>query len=67
MQVFLIALCVLVGLLYSALDHLHIGHDELKVDDVNVACRIGASLDVDNVFIVKASDDMDYRIGVAYI
>ena len=59
------ALAGLGGLVDAALDHLHIGHDELEIDDFDIALRVGAALDVDDVGIVEAAHDVDDRVGRA--
>ena len=56
------ALAGLGRLVDAALDHLDVRHDELEVDDLNVAQRVGRTLDVHDVFIVKAAHDVHDRI-----
>ena len=59
----LVALRGLERLVDAALDHLHVGHDEFEVDDIDVALRVGAALNVDDVLVVKTAHDVDYRVG----
>ena len=66
-QEFLVALGVFVCLFDAALDHLHVGHDKLKVNDLNITLGVCAALDMDDILIVEAAHDMDDSVGVAYI
>ena len=61
------ALRGLFALVYAALHELHVRHDELEVDDVDVPGGVGAALDVDYVLVVEAPDDMDYGVRAAYV
>ena len=56
------ALAGLGRLVDAALDHLDVRHNELEVDDLNVAQRVGRALDVHDVFVVKAAHDVHDRI-----
>ena len=58
MQKLLVALAGLGVLVDAALDHLHVGHDQLQVDDADVAGGVAAALHVDDVVVVKAADHM---------
>ena len=53
------ALGGLLGLVHAALAHFGVGEDELEVDDVNVAQRVCAALDMGDVRVVKAAHDVD--------
>ena len=53
------ALGGLLRLVDAPLDHLDVRHDELKVDDVNVAQGIGTALNVGDVRVVKAADNVN--------
>ena len=53
------ALARLARLVRAALHHLHVGEDELRVDDLDVAQRVRAALDVDDVLVVEAADNVD--------
>ena len=55
----------LAGALQAALQMLDIRQDQLKVDGFNVACGIDRAFDVDDILIVKATDDVDDRIHLA--
>ena len=59
------ALGVFLRLVDAAVDHLKVGHDELGVDDVDVAQRVGRALDVGDVGIVEAAHDVDDRVAAA--
>ena len=59
------ALGGLLRLVDAALAHLHIGKNQLEIDDVNVAQGVGAALNVGDVRVVKAAHNMDDRIGCA--
>ena len=59
MQVPLVALCGFLGLVDAPLYHLHVGQDELDVDDADVPQGIGGALHVDDVFIVKTAYHVD--------
>ena len=61
------ALRGLLRLVYAALDELHVGHDELELDYLDVARGVRAALDVDYVLVVKAAHDVDYRVRAAYV
>ena len=64
-QELLVALGGLVRLVYPALDHFHVRHDELEVDDLNVARGVRAALDVDDVLIIEAAHNVDDGVRVA--
>ena len=59
------ALGRLAGLVDAPLDHLKVGHDQLRVDDLNVAQRIGRALDMRDVRVFKAADDVNDRVAAA--
>ena len=59
------ALGSLLGLVNAALAHLHVGEDQLQIDDVDVPQGIGAALDVGDVAVVKAAYHMDDGVGGA--
>ena len=61
------ALGSLFTLVYSPLDQLHVGHDELQVDYIYVARRVGAALDVDDILVVKAAHHVDDGVRAAYV
>ena len=63
MEELLIPLGGLLGLVDAPLHHLHVGHDQLQVNDVDVTDGVGAALHVDHVLVVKAAHNMDHRIG----
>ncbi|MPM18813.1 hypothetical protein SDC9_65229 [bioreactor metagenome] len=48
------------GFVDPALHHLHVGKDELQLDDFNVPQRICSALHVDDVFIVEAAHHMNH-------
>ena len=60
----LVSLAGLGVLLNAALHHLHVCHDELNVDNLNVPGGIAAALYVDDVLVVKAADHMDNGVGL---
>ena len=43
----------------------HVGEDELRVDDLDVADRVDRAELVDDVFIFKTTDHLDDRVGLA--
>ena len=53
------ALGGLLGLVHAALAHFGVGEDELEIDDVDVAQRVCAALDMGDVRVVKAAHDVD--------
>ena len=65
MEVLLVALGGLLGLVDAALHHLHVGHDQLDVDDGDVSRRVhghvgaGVGHHVHDVLVVEAADHMD--------
>ena len=59
------ALGRLAGLVDAPLDHLKVGHDQLRVDDLDVAQRIGRALDMRDVRVFKAADDVNDRVAAA--
>ena len=59
------ALGVFLGFVDAAVDHFQICHDELGVDDLNVAQRIGRALDVGDIRVFKAANNMDNRVAAA--
>ncbi len=61
----LVALARLGVLVDPPLDHLHVGHDQLEVDDVDVARRVAAALDVDDVRVVEAAHHVDDGVRLA--
>ena len=59
------ALSRLGGFVDAPLDHFKVCHDEFGVDDVDVAQRIGRTLDVRDVRVLKATDNVDDRVAAA--
>ena len=59
------ALGVLLRLVDAAVDHFKVGHDQLGVDDVDVAQRVGRTLNVRDVCVVEAAHDMDDGVAAA--
>ena len=59
------ALGVFLGLVDAAVYHLEVCHDELSVDDLNVAQRVGRALNMSDVGVFKAAHDMDDRVAAA--
>ena len=59
------ALGVFLGLVDAAVDHLEVSHDELGVDDLNIAQRVGRALDMSDIGVFKAAHDMDDRVAAA--
>ena len=59
------ALGVFLGFVDAAVDHLEVCHDELSVDDFNVAQRVGRALNMSDVGVFKATHDMDDRVAAA--
>ena len=64
MEELLVRLGGLGGLVDAALHHLHIGHDELNVDDADIPYRVGGALHMDHVLVVKAAHHVDDGIGL---
>ena len=60
----LVALGGLLGLVNAPLHHLHVGHDELQVDDVDVPDGVRSALHVDDVLVVEAAHHMDDGVGL---
>ena len=56
---FVAALEGLLGLLQATVHHLQIRHDQFQIDDLDVAYRIGAALNVGDVGIVEAAHDVN--------
>ena len=46
-------------------DRVEVGEHQLRLDDLDVALRIDRRLDVDDVRIVEAADDVQDRVGLA--
>ena len=71
MEELLIALGGLRGLLYTAVDHLQVRHDQLQVDGLDVAQGVHGDVlacighHVHDVLVVKASDHMDDGVRAA--
>ena len=59
------ALCVFLSAVDAAVDHLKIRHDELGVDDLNVAQRVGRAFDVGDVRVFKAAHNVHDRVAAA--
>ena len=59
------ALGVFLRLVNAAVDHFQVCHNELGVDDFNVAQRVGRALDVGDVGVFKTAHDMDNRVAAA--
>ena len=55
------------SLLDPLLQGLHIGQDQLGLDNVDIALRIDSAFDVDNIFVVEASNHVKDRIDFADI
>ena len=62
---FFVALDHLFGLVDAALHHLHVGENQLQIDRLNVACRVDAALDVNDVVVLKAAHHMHNRVALA--
>jgi hypothetical protein len=58
LRVFFAALRVLFGLVLATLDGVHVGEDELGVDDLDVGHRVDGSAHVGDVAIFKAAHDV---------
>ena len=56
--VLFVALCELLGTLNAALQQLHIRHNQLQIDGLNVALRVNAALNMNDVRVVKAANNM---------
>ena len=59
------ALGVFLRLVDAAVDHLKVSHDEFGIDNVNVAQRVGRTLDVCDICVVKAAHNVDNRVAAA--
>ena len=59
------------GRFFAAFDHpldgLHVGQQQLRIDRFNIAQRINAAIDVDDVFIFIAADHVQHGIDVPQI
>ena len=51
----------------APLEHLHVGHDELQVDDLDVPRRVAAALHVDDIGVVEAPHHMYDGVGAANV
>ena len=49
----------------AALQHFHVGENELHVDGLQIAHGIDGTIDVNDVFILKATDNVQDRIYLA--
>ena len=65
LELLIAALGGLLRLVDAALHHFDVRHDELEVDDVDIALRVCPALDVDDVLVIEAADDVDNRVGRA--
>ena len=55
----------LLALVNAALHHFDIRHDQFQVDDVNVPQRVGGTLHVGDIGVLKAADHMNDSISGA--
>ena len=62
LELLVAALGGLLRLFDAALHHFDVRHDELEIDDVDVALGVCPALDVDDVLIVEASHHVDDRV-----
>ena len=46
----------------SAVQHIQIGKNQFQIDGFNISCRVDAAVNVNNVDILKAADNVDNRI-----
>ena len=51
------------ALVDAALNHLHIGHDELDINDLNVTQGVCGALHMDDVGVVEAADHVNDGVG----
>ena len=59
------ALAGLLSLVNAALNHFDVRHDQLHIDDLNVAEGVGGAFHMGDIGIFKASDHVDDGIGGA--
>ena len=65
--VLLVALNKLLCLVNSALQHFNVGEDELKVNCLNVALGVNASVYVYNIVVLKTAHNVNNRVALADI
>ena len=51
--------------LLALFDRLHVGQQELEFDGFDVADRVDVAVDVGDVVVFKATDDLDHGVNVA--
>ena len=66
-RVFFVALYHLAYALNAALDHFHIGENELELNGLNIPFGIDAALNVDNIVVFEAPYNVNNGVDLAYV
>ena len=64
-RVLFVALGQLFRFVDALFQHLDVGQNKFEIDGLNVAARVDRAVDVDDVGVVKAADDVDDDVDLA--